>query len=80
MGFTMTEEAFMTWAQIESSWKQLKSEFALRLFRITGDGNDLFELIGAEVPRIQERVEPQPAALRPQDRMNRSEFSLHIGC
>jgi hypothetical protein len=76
----MPQEAFMKWNQIEASWKQLKDKFGFRPFRLSDDDSGSFNLIGAEISRIGQSEESQPAIFRPDDRGRRSEFSLHIGC
>ncbi len=76
----MAQEAIMKWSQIEASWKQLKGKFAFRPFGLSDDDRESFDLIEAEISRAGQNDESQSAALRPDDRGRRSEFSLHIGC
>ena len=76
----MAQEAFMLWTLIEASWKQLKDKFAFWPFRLSDDDSEGFGLIGAEISRVSQSDESQPAAFHPDDRGRRSEFSLHIGC
>ena len=76
----MAQEAIMKWSQIEASWKQLKDKFAFRPFGLSDDDRVSFDLIEAEISRAGQNDEFQSAALRPDDRGRRSEFSLHIGC
>jgi hypothetical protein len=70
----MAQEAFMKWRRIEASWVELKDKFALWPFRLSKDDR------GAEMSRVSQSDDSQPAAFHPDDRGRRSEFSLHIGC
>ena len=75
----MAQEAIMKWSRIEASWKNLKDKFAFRPFRSSDDDSENFDLIGAEISRVGQSDELQPAPFHPDDRGRGSEFSLHIG-
>ncbi len=70
----------MKCGRIEIDWRLLKDKIVFRGFRLSDDDSQLFELIGAEISRVGQSDQSQPAACHPDDRGRRSEFSLHIGC
>ena len=70
----------MKWRRIEINWRLLKDKIVFRGFRLSDGDSQLFELIGAEISRVGQSGQSQPAAFHPDDRGRRSEFSLHIGC
>jgi len=76
----MAQEAIMNWHRIEASWKNLKDKFAFRPFRSPDDDRESSGLTGAEISRVGQSDELQPAPFHPDDRGRGSEFSLHIGC
>jgi hypothetical protein len=70
----------MNWNQVEASWKQIKDKVVFHRERLRPvDGNGV-DLIGPAALRESQNSDRQTAALRPDDRVRRSEFSLHIGC
>ena len=70
----------MNWQRIQASWKQLKDKVVFHWeWSRSNDPNDV-GLIGPAVPRESQSSVRQTTALRPDDPVRRSEFSLHIGC
>lgn len=60
----MAQEAFMSWDQIQVTWKQLKEKFVFQWFRVTDDNYNGLELIGAEMSR-DGQSDGQPKAFSP---------------
>ncbi|MGD1037246.1 MAG: hypothetical protein ABR878_08620 [Roseiarcus sp.] len=70
----------MIWDQVEVSWKQLKDKVVFQWSRLTDDNGKRFDLLGAEMSRDGQSGDAQIANFRPDQDVNRSGFSLHIGC
>jgi hypothetical protein len=70
----------MNWRRIEASWKQLKDKSVFHWERLRRDDRDCVDLVRLAPSREGQGSDPQSTALRPDDHVRRSEFSLHIGC
>ena len=70
----------MIWDQVEGSWKQLKAKVVFQWSRRTDDNGKRFDLLGAEMSRDGQSGDAQIANFRRDQDVNRSGFSLHIGC
>jgi hypothetical protein len=70
----------MNWNQVEASWKQIKDKVVFHRERLRPDDGNGVDLIGPAALRESQSSDRQTTALRPDDRVRRSEFSLHIGC
>jgi hypothetical protein len=69
----------MNWNQVEASWKQIKDKVVFRRERLRPDDPKGVDLIGPAGSRESQSIDRQTTALRHDDRLRRSEFSLHIG-
>jgi hypothetical protein len=76
----LTQEVFMNWNQIEASWKQIKDKVVFHRERLRPDDHNGVDLIGPAALRESQSIDRQTTPLRADDRVRRSEFSLHIGC
>jgi len=70
----------MTWQRIQASWKQLKDKVVFHWERLRPDDRDGVDLIRPAASSESQSSDRQMTALRPDDHVRRSEFSLHIGC
>jgi hypothetical protein len=68
----------MNWNQVEASWKQIKDRVVFHRERLRPDDGNGVDLIGLAALRKTQSSDSQTTALRPDDRVRRSEFSLHI--
>jgi hypothetical protein len=76
----VTQEVFMSWHRVLASWKQVKDQVVFRGDRLRLENRNGVDSIGPEASRGSQSSDRQTAALRPDDQVRRSEFSLHIGC
>jgi hypothetical protein len=70
----------MNWHRVEASWKQLKEKSVFHWERLRLDDRNRVSLLGSDASREGQSTGNQTTVLRPDDRVRRSEFSLHIGC
>ena len=69
----------MNWQRIQGSWKQLKNKVVFHRERLRPDDRNGVDLIGPPALRESQSSDRQTTALRFNDQVRRSEFSLHIG-
>jgi hypothetical protein len=69
----------MNWDQIEASWKQVKDKAVFHWERLRPDDGKGVDLADSSPARESQSSDRQTTALRFNDQVRRSEFSLHIG-